>query len=648
MSGICGIIHFDGKPVDPDLLKKMTEASAFRGPHGIRYWIDGNVGFAHLALNTTPESLREQQPLQSHDGTVCLTADARVDNRKELIRTLTSSEHLTGRDPTDADLILAAYRHWGEECADHIIGDFAFAVWDAARQKLFCARDAVGARLFHYSFEGQTFRFGTDVRQILADERVRRDLDGYAIADFLTLNFRYQARSMFASVQKLLPGHCMVLDENGPRGWRYWNPDRNLPIRYQSDEEYVEHFREIFFRCVADRMRSINGAVAIMTSGGVDSSSIAAVAQHLYVQGKTTTQPVAYHEIFDTLKDCDEREYSLTLPTETGIEFHEIQTEEFSPLGDVFVYPSALDNPTLSYDSLTHHVMQKARTRGCNVIMTGFGGDSLFDAAKWQHFEIARSGRLWRLWPWLVAVHAQGYSWGSALRSHVMHPLLPMRFRYLLDKWRGAWTFPHVPVWVHPDLIETTQTSARLYQRSYPRRYRSGVRQVQYEHIIGLAQQGVAIEQFVVYAAECSLDMCHPLLDRRLADFVLATPLRLGAYPGAENTKWILRQSTVGILPEKIRCRPNKIGWDAYNDYMFCKQIKERLHNLFSHTKMNEARLVDDRILLNEFDSYCLGTSQYHSSSIFLPPLLLEQWLRAHFPEDITIQYNLLKTWQYE
>ena len=648
MSGICGIVNFDGAPVNPELLRKMAEASAYRGPDGIRYWISGNVGFAHLALNTTPESLRERQPLLSADGLVCLTADARVDNRDELISTLTAKRHLQEKDPTDAELILAAYRCWGEECAARIIGDFAFAVWDAAQRKLFCARDAVGARLFCYNLDGHTLRFGSDVRQVLADERVSRDLDGYFISDFLTFNFRHQARTIFAAVQKLLPGHCLVLDANGPRAWRYWNPDQNPPIRYRTDAEYVEHFRELLFCCVSDRLRSVKGAAAIMTSGGVDSSSIAAIAQHLYARGHVFAQPVAYTEVFDTLTQCDEREYSLVLPAETGIALHQIQAEEFCILDDAVTYTPALDTPIMDYETLTRHLLQQARERSCDVVMTGFGGDSLFDAARYHYVDDVRGGRWWKLSPWFTAGRRQGRSWFSLVKSLILWPLLPRRARYVIDEWRGNWRYWHVPAWIHSWLQNKTCPAERLYQQGYPRHFRSRVRQAQYEHIIGLADQGFAIERMNTRAAEYGMEARFPLLDRRLADFVLAVPIELAARAGPENTKWLLRQATAGVVPEKICRRPNKSGWGQYIEYMLCRQARQKLRTLFTETQMARHQLVDDQVLLDEFDAYCNGTRQYPTGSIFVLPAFMELWLRTHTLGQVSIHFELLQSWQFE
>src|SRR5580704_5178731 len=139
MSGIAGIWELDGRPVDPASLEKMMQVIRYRGPDGSGSWTAGSITLGHQQLCTTPESLSERQPLLSQDGTLCLTADARVDNRME-VRTDLEAHGISLRTDTDAELILSAYEIWGENCPVHILGDFAFALWDGRRSQLFCAR----------------------------------------------------------------------------------------------------------------------------------------------------------------------------------------------------------------------------------------------------------------------------------------------------------------------------------------------------------------------------------------------------------------------------------------------------------------------------------------------------------------------------
>ena len=146
MSGFVGILNLDGAPVDRELLERMTKALAFRGPDEQRIWCGENAGLGHAMLRTTRESLHERQPFQSAMGS-WIIADARVDARAELINKLNadpSGNRNVSLATPDVELILAAYERWGDACVDHLLGDFAFAIWDARERRLFCARDQIG------------------------------------------------------------------------------------------------------------------------------------------------------------------------------------------------------------------------------------------------------------------------------------------------------------------------------------------------------------------------------------------------------------------------------------------------------------------------------------------------------------------------
>lgn len=140
MSAIAGAYFLDGRPVDRAELDRMVSILAHRGPDGCGAWREGPVGVGHCMLRTTPESLRETFPLIGSGGEFVLTADARIDNRSELIAALNLVDRASG-EITDGDLILAAYERWGEHCPGKLLGDFAFAIWDGRTRSLFCVRD---------------------------------------------------------------------------------------------------------------------------------------------------------------------------------------------------------------------------------------------------------------------------------------------------------------------------------------------------------------------------------------------------------------------------------------------------------------------------------------------------------------------------
>src|SRR5881396_678940 len=184
MSGIVGILNFDGAPIDRALLRRMTDFMTFRGPDEQQVWVDGNVGFGHTLLRTTFESEHEHQPF-TLDGRTWIVADARVDAQADLIAKLAARGEEVKRGITDVELLLRAHHVWGEDCVDHLLGDFAFAIWDGPKRRLFCARDHLGVKPFFYAHLGATVIFSNTLDCIRRHPAISDKLNDPAIADFL-------------------------------------------------------------------------------------------------------------------------------------------------------------------------------------------------------------------------------------------------------------------------------------------------------------------------------------------------------------------------------------------------------------------------------------------------------------------------------
>jgi len=183
MSGIAGLLRTDGGPVGRHEAERMITALAHRGPDGVGTWNAGPAALAHAALWTTPQARRARQPLVDDAGYV-ITADARLDNRRDLLAELGPTDRAPGA-VSDAELILRAYVRWGEDCAPKLIGDFAFAIWDISRRRLFCARDHIGVKPFYYHATPTLFLFASEIKALLTSPAVPYRLDPQRVADHL-------------------------------------------------------------------------------------------------------------------------------------------------------------------------------------------------------------------------------------------------------------------------------------------------------------------------------------------------------------------------------------------------------------------------------------------------------------------------------
>ena len=278
MSGFVGIINFDGAPVDPELLDRMTRFLAFRGPDAQQTWIEGNVGLGHTLFRTTFESEYEHQPF-SLDRKTWIIADARVDARAELVSKLQAKgDRHASLDSPDVELLWRAYRVWGKDCVQHLLGDFAFAVWDSASREMFCARDQMGVKPFFYAFHDETLIVSNTLDCIRLHPKVSDKLNELAVADFLMFGLNQDlSTTTFSSIQRIPPAHQHTWSSETVTSSRYWSIPIDEPVYYRRSSDYVDRFREILRESVKDRLR-VNG-VGVSMSGGLDSPTLAAQAR---------------------------------------------------------------------------------------------------------------------------------------------------------------------------------------------------------------------------------------------------------------------------------------------------------------------------------------------------------------------------------
>jgi asparagine synthase (glutamine-hydrolysing) len=208
---------------------------------------------------------------------MAITGDVRLDNRVELAQRL-GRPGLPGGTLSDGELIIAAYERWGEDCATHLLGDFAFALWDGRQRTLFCARDVFGVKPFYYHQSSDLFAFASDVDGVLSVPGVPTRLNQLRLSDYLLALSGDPASTIYEDVSRLPPARTMTVNAGGASLRRYWTPDAVTELHLGSEEEYDEAFRHVLEIAVRDRMPSEH-AVGAFLSGGLDSSSIVCAAQ---------------------------------------------------------------------------------------------------------------------------------------------------------------------------------------------------------------------------------------------------------------------------------------------------------------------------------------------------------------------------------
>jgi len=217
MSGFVVVFNTDGSPVSHELLEKLTASLQFKGPDSQKVWADGPVGLGHTLFRTTNESKYESQPA-SLDGKTWITGCIRIDSRKELVSRLGLANKIKLDQTPDPELVLHAYRKWGERCTEYLLGDFAFAIWDKDRAKLFCARDHFGTRQLYYAKVRAGIIISNSLFCLHQHPAISKQLNEQAVADFLLMGdhmWMDQTQTAFADIQALLPAHLLVAKNSG-------------------------------------------------------------------------------------------------------------------------------------------------------------------------------------------------------------------------------------------------------------------------------------------------------------------------------------------------------------------------------------------------------------------------------------------------
>ena len=430
MSGIAGIIRFDGGPVAPGLIERMTTAMAFRGPDGIGHWKGDAVALGHCMLRTTPESHEETQPLANEDEGVVLVMDGWLSNWAEL-RSELMGRGARLRTRADAELVLRAYETWGEDCLDHIDGDFALVVWDKRRRTAFCARDHIGNKPFYYHHDGKTLVFASEIRAVVAALADQPRLNLGMASEFLACHWISRDETFWKGVSRLVAAHAMAVEADGPRIHRYWQPDPDRVKPSLREDEWAEQYRELLFDEVKRASRS-SGPLACEVSGGLDSSAIFAVADALSRRGELPAPSLAgYTLLFDDNSEANELAYARAVGSHVGRKIEEIPPT-VPNLGTSRAHAKHfLCFPSYPNGTMSNGLRAAASSRGSRVLLVGIGGDEWLGGSRSYYTDAVADGDWWPMGRAIIA-DAGSVGWWTSLSwalRHGFYPLVPRSIR---------------------------------------------------------------------------------------------------------------------------------------------------------------------------------------------------------------------------
>jgi asparagine synthase (glutamine-hydrolysing) len=644
MSAVFGIYYLDGRPVTEAELSSMTESLAHRGSDRSGIWSDGAAGLGHRMLWTTPESLHERLPLVDSTGHLAITADARIDNRDELMRLLGIGA--AGPDRvSDSQLILAAYERWGEQCVSRLLGDFAFAIWDRRRQSLFCARDPMGVKHFYYYYSpGRAFVFASEIKGVLCLPFVPRRLNEVSIAYHLLPVYNDRTSTFYQEILRLPALHSMVVDRNGIRLQPAWSPDLSKELRLRSNEEYAEAFREVFTESVRCRLRSAF-PVGSMLSGGLDSSSISCVARNLLAEegkGPLHTFSAIWPSIAAISPKIDERPFMQAVIAMGGFDAHFIHADDISPLAEwskiYWHEDSMLSAPNMYMDWA---IFKSAHEHGARILLGGTDGDTVVSYGYEDLAEFARRGRWLTLLRESAALSKNMPKRSNNLRSLVwgegFKPLIP---EYVKQGWRVLRGKSGVlekdsalPAYsrnrpINSEFVRRIGLEERLSALRHSLYSSKMTVQEAHWHDISSGDWAYILESFEKAGAAHSLEVRYPFFDRRLIEFCLSLPPGQRLHNG--YTRSILRRAMSGVLPPMVQWRTDKGNLSAGVSLKLLEYEKETLEGLILGDPKPIQDYVDVPSLRAVYERYKANPLKSNDEAFSLMLVVtLGLWLRS-------------------
>jgi asparagine synthase (glutamine-hydrolysing) len=564
MCGIAGMFDRRGRrPASEGDLRRMLAPLRHRGPDEFGILLDGETGLGNARLAII-DLLGGSQPITNEDESLWIVYNGEVFNHPELREGLRARGHQFRTD-SDTEVILHLYEDFGPSCLAKMNGQFAVAIWDTRRRRLFLARDRLGVRpLFHTQLADGTVLFASEIKSLLCDRRVSTVLDPEALIEVFTFWATQSPRTVFRGIEELPPGHYLVADADSIQIRSYWencfpaeaNGQQSRPI-----EELIEEFRALLMDACRIRLRA-DVPVGAYLSGGLDSSTIAALVRR-YSPNRLVTFSIAFDDPrFD--ESAFQKEMAACLGTD-----HRVVRTSYADVGRVF--PEVVwhaETPLMRTAPAPMFLLSKlVRENGFKVVLTGEGADEflggydLFKEAKLRRFWAAqpesklRPLLFSRLYPDIQALGQSNPSFLAAFFGHGLGEVESPWYSHAV-RWRNN---RRTLRFFNPGLLasSTQEWSARLatgLPADFPRW--SPLARAQFLEIKTFLSQYLLSSQGDRMGMAHSVEGRFPFLDTRLVEFCNRLPPRMKLRGLRE--KHLLREAVRPWLPEVIRQRPKR------------------------------------------------------------------------------------------
>jgi asparagine synthase (glutamine-hydrolysing) len=622
MCGICGKLNFDGQPVDETLIRRMEDVLFHRGPDGRGSYVEGSIGLGHRRLSIIDLSTGDQ-PMSNEDGSIWIVFNGEIYNFPELTRELQARGHRF-KSRSDTEAIVHLYEEYGAGCVKKLRGMFAFALWDERERRLLLARDRAGKKPLFYRLTADSLAFASEIKAILQDPAVPRELDVQAMHDYLTYQYVPPPATIFKGINKLPPAHTLVWEKGQVRIERYWDL-YYTPKLAISEEEAAQHLRELLREAV--RMRLISDVpLGALLSGGIDSSFVVALMAELM------DQPVQTFSIGFAEQDFDELPYARIVAERFATDHHEfiVRPDALEVLPELIW---RFDEPFADSSALPTYYVSKITRQHVTVALNGDGGDESF--AGYPRYLGFRIVRLYQLLPRPLRERLIGGVL-AALPTLTARP----GFWYLLARLNEISLASEAGLYAQSVIFFNDNRKLALYSPAlrdelqardsldYILHYFGDdqatefVDQMLYSDVMTYLPGALLVKMDRMTMAH-SLEGRSPFLDHELMEFAASLPADFKLR--GRTLKYLLKQAGEGILPPEILHRA-KQGFSVPLNYWFRGELRGFLQEVFAAPRLVAEGYFNGETLARFLREHLEGRAD-HSHRIWAL-LCLELWYR--------------------
>jgi asparagine synthase (glutamine-hydrolysing) len=559
MCGICGIASLTtGQPIDQAALLAMTQAMSHRGPDEQGLYQAGHIGLGSRRLSII-DVAGGQQPIANEAETMWIVFNGEIYNYRQLRLYLQKKGHHF-RTQADTEVILHLYEEFGLECVEHLDGIFVFAIWDEARREVIIGRDRLGIKPVYYTEAAGHFIFGSEMKVILRHPAVKAEIDLIALNEYLSFEYVPTPRTILRQIQRLEPGHTLRYSHQGVQLQQYWRlslarSENRPPVNWR---DYAAMLYDTLKSSVERELVS-DVPVGVLLSGGLDSSTIAALMAQLY-PGTVNSYSIGFEEA-----SFDESGYARQVAGYLGTAHHELILTSKMAAQMVPSITDFLDEPFGDSSLIPTFLLAKFAGQQVKVVLGGDGGDELF--AGYPTLLAHRMIEVYeRLVPWslrsnlapkvldLLPVSFNNISFDFRVRRFLAGRGVPLQTRH--HRWLGSFVDEEkeqlLQDWFKPVL---RQTYTQAYAQARECDARLPLNQILYTDM-KLYLEGDILYKVDRASMAASLEVRVPFLNRQVVDFATGLPLELKLH--GWTSKYLLKKSMEGLLPAEIIRRPKK------------------------------------------------------------------------------------------